>query len=752
MFRLCRFSYCFRRFCPLEALRANVVALRTDWETIVIRMTRIQDGGDDSQPSNKSPNLEAVIALRDHAMQVMKQKQDQDLILRNKREADLKSCIECVEELLCENERLYDHILKLSQEREDILQEMTALRNQAVTSLEESHHSLLANEQFAKSHGECIENIASSLTTVKNEVDEGKEGLDNQIMLLVTKIKSHGVDIRSSFTSKINRGEQESNDDERPSAEDSALVVARNPTSSSGGSSRRTLKESILPTKRSTSTSDRSSRSRTSAALNDSNETPVVRRATSSSREITDVDETPVRRNSACDDLVRLSSMFSDDSSYAGSDRGDDEYSSDESDNSFFEAEPDDLDIIYESDDDDDSFTVSECSSVYDDNLSPLPMCPKRKSWYNAVRSLLPPAKPWKKGRRPQTKSYYVDDNEDTRSKRSEDTFLSDIENTHYPADVISRSSPSTSSSSRSANRSRIATLRDSSICSPVPELEKYCSTDYGASEQQEDEYNESKLSATAPLPCNDDLQTSYMTRSPSNAPNDFIVKPLRSASTTCASVSHGDNSFFDDYNASYATSGSESTKERKGITITVVSRSSRFLNLPSSRSHTYMTIFTASLLKNQIDEVLCEQYHESMKEIVESTSKKKDSKKYRGDINEDGERHGYGIYKSKNGNEYRGEWLNNKREGLGVVKIGNGDVFEGQFQHNMKNGAGVYHYIDGECDLSSYKDDIRVGKSLRYTKDRRRAYILTGNMDSKEISLREAAIEARRMGVVIQL
>lgn len=50
-----------------EALRANVVALRTDWETIVNRMTRIQDGGDDSQPSNKSPNLEAVIALRDSA-------------------------------------------------------------------------------------------------------------------------------------------------------------------------------------------------------------------------------------------------------------------------------------------------------------------------------------------------------------------------------------------------------------------------------------------------------------------------------------------------------------------------------------------------------------------------------------------------------------------------------------------------------------------------------------------------------------
>jgi hypothetical protein len=737
-----------------EALRANVVALRTDWETVVNRMTRIQDGGDDSQPSNKSPNLEAVMALRDHAMQVMKQKQAQDLVLRNKREADLKQCIECVEDLLCENERLYDHILKLSQEREDILEELTTLRNQAVQTLEESHHSLLANEQFAESHGECIEDIASSLTTVKNEVDEENEDLDNQIMLLVTKIKSHGVDIRSSFTSKISKGERELNDDESAAAHDSALVVARNSTTetTSGSPPRKPsaqIKESVLLEKRSTSTSGRSSQRRTSAALNDSTETPVLRRATSSSREIIDVDETPTRRNSACDELLRLSSMYSDDHSSSGSDHSESEYSSDESDNSFFEAEPDDLDVIYESDDDD-SFTVSESSSEYD-NLSPLPMCPKRKSWYNAVRSLIPPTKPWKKGRRPQTKSYYVDDNDDTRSKRSEDTFSSDIEHTHYPADVMTRCSPSTSSSSRSArsrSRSRNATPRE---CSPVPELTKYHSTSFGASEQQEDECSESKLSATTPQQPNEDFQTSYMTRSSSNAPNDFIFKPLRSASTTCASVSHGDASF-NDYNASYATSGSESTKERKGITITVVSRSSPFLTLPSSRSHTYMTIFTASLLKNQIDKVLCEQYHESMKEIIESTSEKKASKKYRGDINEDGERHGYGIYMSKNGNEYRGEWLHNKREGLGVVKIGNGDVFEGQFQHNMKNGAGVYHYLDGECDLSSYKDDIRIGKSLRYTKDRKRAYILSGNMDSKEISLDEAAVEARKMGVVIQL
>jgi hypothetical protein len=230
---------------------------------------------------------------------------------------------------------------------------------------------------------------------------------------------------------------------------------------------------------------------------------------------------------------------------------------------------------------------------------------------------------------------------------------------------------------------------------------------------------------------------------------------------STCASVSNSEdhNASFAD-NISYGTSGSESTKERKGISITVVSRSSRFVTLPSSRSHTYVTFFTASLLKNQVDKVLHEQYHESMREISASAateitsgaSEQKKRKKYQGDFNEDGERHGYGIYKSKNGNEYRGEWQNNKREGLGVVKIGNGDVFEGQFDNNRKNGIGVYHYIDGECDLSRYKDDQRVGDSLRYTNDRSRAFLLSEDSSSKEISLEDAALVARGMGVIIQL
>lgn len=94
-------------------------------------------------------------------------------------------------------------------------------------------------------------------------------------------------------------------------------------------------------------------------------------------------------------------------------------------------------------------------------------------------------------------------------------------------------------------------------------------------------------------------------------------------------------------------------------------------------------------------------------------------------------------------------EWQHDKREGLGVVKIGNGDVFEGQFEGNLKNGIGVYHYKDGECDLSLYAHDQRIGDCVRYSRDRKRAFLL-GNGGSKGISLEEASTVAKNMGTIV--
>ena len=857
-----------------EALRANVVALRSDWEIIVNKMARLQDedcSTPDEEVTDKSPNLDAVRDLRNIAMNALNKKQTQDIIERKKRETDLKSCIECVEELLCENERLYDNIVKLSQEREEILQELDTLRKKTVTSLEESHHSLLVNERVVKSQEDCLTDIASLLEKTKVELAENTQDASNigdEIIQLLKRVMTQRVDVENSRSSGADA--DDTNDaivDENPEAlNSSAIVVRRVSSRKSSTSSARTNKSTQdqdvdMPNKRRSSACDSyHSRRRSSGTDND-----CSRRRSSGT-----YNDCSRRRSSGNgnDCSRRRSSYYSEtsrpqdeDEFYSDSSgpEGESDFSSDSENeeedgrrnkssiihasmNSLFdgngpsfsssqdndEKSAPDLDPIYENSDD--SSSESESESSYEDDFrrrTPSPMCPKKKSWYNAVRSVASRIK--RKDIRRKPKYYYAAEDEDgvtreSESRRSSDnTLMTDIELTHYP-EVSSRYSPSSSSrgSSRSSHSSMRASRNErhfSASFTSIPEDnemrlndDSYCSKSFSpiqddqnvlfgkdnsarqyskgsnkrrsSREQDEEEdyeacgpiqchimeqteHNDSNFSIGTPMPPDEnghDLNTSYSTQTPGpdTIQSQLLMKPRHTIST-CASVSHGDGEFDDVTVAeSCATSSSESTKERKGISITVVSRSSRFLTLPSSTSHTYMTFFTASLLKNQIDKVLYEQYHESMKEILGSMSsvatevasgaKKRKNTKYQGDLSEDGQRHGYGIYKSKNGNEYRGEWQHNKREGLGVVKIGNGDVFEGQFSCNMKNGIGVYHYIDGECDLSRYKDDRRIGESLRYTKDRKKAYLLSEDFSSKEISIADAAYQARSMGVIIQL
>lgn len=239
--------------------------------------------------------------------------------------------------------------------------------------------------------------------------------------------------------------------------------------------------------------------------------------------------------------------------------------------------------------------------------------------------------------------------------------------------------------------------------------------------------------------------------------------KPLRVRTlSTCASISASENT-----TPTYPSFSSDSTKEQKAITITVVCRSSNHISFPSTREHTFVSFFTVSTRKHQVDAVLEEQLIEERKTLDSSrnslnnssvtcpqnncSKKKKKSKKYKGEFDDEGRRHGYGVYTSKNGNEYRGEWNKNKREGLGVVKVGNGDVFEGQFEGNLKNGIGVYHYHDGECDLSRYEDDVRVGESVRWSADRKKAFVLTEEPSVREVSLEEASsIAMKKMGTVV--
>lgn len=173
-------------------------------------------------------------------------------------------------------------------------------------------------------------------------------------------------------------------------------------------------------------------------------------------------------------------------------------------------------------------------------------------------------------------------------------------------------------------------------------------------------------------------------------------LRHIESLSTTCRSMSASERTLGDsspgcheDDSQESPSIGGDSTRERQGISITVVSRASGRCAFPSSRRHTYVTYFRHDVSKRRVDEVLEEQLVEGREEMMgcsfatdaaiyrrggdDAAPRGGKRRKYRGERNAAGERHGYGIYTSRNGNEYRGEWYEDRREGLGVVKVGNG-------------------------------------------------------------------------------
>lgn len=118
----------------------------------------------------------------------------------------------------------------------------------------------------------------------------------------------------------------------------------------------------------------------------------------------------------------------------------------------------------------------------------------------------------------------------------------------------------------------------------------------------------------------------------------------------------------------------------------------------------------------------------------------------YVGQLNSRGQKHGNGKMRYDNGNEYEGQWKNNKRDGKGTTRYASenvyigmwkggkrhgfgvfhisksGDIFRGNWSGGIKSGPGVYEYADGELDVSFYSNDIRVGDGVRWNADRDRA------------------------------
>ncbi len=51
----------------------------------------------------------------------------------------------------------------------------------------------------------------------------------------------------------------------------------------------------------------------------------------------------------------------------------------------------------------------------------------------------------------------------------------------------------------------------------------------------------------------------------------------------------------------------------------------------------------------------------------------------------------GPGIFQSKKGEYFKGEYKNNKRHGFGMETFANGDRYEGSYINGQRNGFGRY-------------------------------------------------------------
>lgn len=768
-----------------ETLRTNVVKLRSDFETMLHHMNAIEDGnseiadGDSISSDGNSLALEKI-EEEEQKRKATKKSMDREKRLLSYDEADvqmikefvmeekykdMQSYQECIDGLLGENERLSSKVVALSKEREEILQEVHALQDSCSSSLNHKddslpdvvadpvtdgtgQHHLLTNEEMATSHNQTMEEIASlirGIGTASNEDEERSDALEkeeqkretdkdviamsDEIMQLVSKILAQRVPVAAAIQEdKITLDDEDSCKNSKPAdaAEDNIETPL---TANKGGSDKH--------------------------RVSDYHESFSVCTVTSSDtcngENIHLNKEGEMSSNSLFDgtspSIVDPEGRFDDDDDNASA-----------------------LEIIYEYETG--SEEVSETGSSFT----------SQRSAYNAYVG--------------RYKDYHRDNGsccEEIYSSCGEEGeyhYYPD-EDVECPPRGYHRYSPSpsrhTSRSSSTASNKNVTNSEENDDPSyrRGKSVHSHCSTYAAASksgrvsgvEQEEsrsgqcnkDIYSNSKKSHiddhTTAIDNFEDEQEELVKAIESH----LTGSPLLGSPPSCGTSLSADVSLSEDmtHPSSSSCGTGSSTRECKGITITVVSRASRHVNFPSSPAHTYVTFFNATLMKSQVDAVLEEQFQET-RDILESSvathqrttcpttrsSRASKRKKYQGEYNGVGKRHGYGIYTSKNGNEYRGEWQHDKREGLGVVKIGNGDVFEGQFECNLKNGIGVYHYKDGECDLSQYKNDARIGDSIRYCKDRTQAFRLSDKDSpariSDTISLEEAAEVAKGMGTIV--
>jgi len=92
---------------------------------------------------------------------------------------------------------------------------------------------------------------------------------------------------------------------------------------------------------------------------------------------------------------------------------------------------------------------------------------------------------------------------------------------------------------------------------------------------------------------------------------------------------------------------------------------------------------------------------------------KKRQREGYEGGYNEDGLKHGKGIYKYANGDVFDGEYKEGKKHGKGIYKYVSGSVYDGDWDNNKKHGKGIYKYANGNVYDGDWDNDKMHGKGI---------------------------------------
>ena len=82
----------------------------------------------------------------------------------------------------------------------------------------------------------------------------------------------------------------------------------------------------------------------------------------------------------------------------------------------------------------------------------------------------------------------------------------------------------------------------------------------------------------------------------------------------------------------------------------------------------------------------------------------------YEGEM-KDGEAHGFGTYRWKDGDVYTGEYVNGLRHGKGKFVFASGNYYDGEWANGKYQGHGIYHWNDGDEFDGEWQNGQRHGK-----------------------------------------